>query len=77
MLECKPTEKPSVKNIKLDENRSSNSVNKGRYQQLVGKLIYLSHTHPDITYAVSSHSQFMYNLAEEHMEAVMRIMRYL
>jgi Reverse transcriptase (RNA-dependent DNA polymerase)/Integrase core domain len=77
MLECKPAETPCVKNIKLDENRSSKSVNKERYQRLVGKLIYLSHTRPDIAYAVSIISQFMHNPAEEHMEAVMRIIRYL
>ena len=77
MLECKPADTPSVKNVKLDVNRSNKSVNKERYQRLVGKLIYLSHTRPDIAYAVSIVSQFMHNPAEEHMEAVMRIIRYL
>ena len=43
----------------------------------VGKLIYLSHTRPDIAYAVSVVSQFMHAPTEEHMEAVMRIIRYL
>jgi hypothetical protein len=43
----------------------------------VGKLIYLSHTRPDIAYAVSVVSQFMHNPSEEHMNAVIRILRYL
>jgi len=52
-------------------------VDKGRYQRLVGRLIYLSHTRPDIAYAVSVVSQFMHEPYEEHLEAVHRILRYL
>jgi hypothetical protein len=77
MLECKPTDTPSVQNVKLDVNKEHEYMNKERYQRLVGKLIYLSHTRPDIAYAVSIVSQFMHNPSEEHMKAVMRIMRYL
>lgn len=44
-------------------------------QILVGKFIYLSHTRPDIVYAVSVVSQFTYNPSKDHMEAVIRIMR--
>ncbi|KAL6318642.1 hypothetical protein AAG906_000720 [Vitis piasezkii] len=40
-------------------------------------LIYLSHTRPDIAYAMSVVSQFMHCPSEEHMEAVIRILRYL
>jgi hypothetical protein len=42
---------------------------------LVEKLIYLSHTRPNIAYAVSRVSQFI--PSEEHMSAVMRILKYL
>lgn len=52
-------------------------VDKGRYQRLVGKLIYLSHTRPDISFAVSTVSQFMNSPTEEHMDVVYRIIRYL
>ncbi|CAL9003229.1 unnamed protein product [Prunus brigantina] len=48
-----------------------------RYQRLVGKLIYLAHTRPDIAYAVSVVSQFMHAPSEDHMAAVTRILRYL
>lgn len=52
-------------------------TNKERYQRLVGKLIYLSHTRPDIAYAVSLISQYMHNPSEDHMDAALRILRYL
>lgn len=39
----------------------------------MGKLIYLSHTKPEISYAVSTVSQFMQALYEEHMEVVNNI----
>ena len=39
--------------------------------------MYLSHTRPDLAYALSVVSQFMHNPGEQHMKAVMRILRYL
>ncbi|XP_061343024.1 uncharacterized protein LOC133289168 [Gastrolobium bilobum] len=48
-----------------------------KYQRLVGRLIYLSHTRSDIAYAVSVVSRFMHNPSEDHMAAVYRILRYL
>ena len=41
------------------------------------KLIYLSHTRPDISYHVSVVSKFMHVPYEEHMKAVNRILTYL
>jgi len=62
---------------KIETKGDSDLVDKGRYQRLVGKLIYLSHTRPDISFAVSTVSQFMNSPNEEHQEAVYRILRYL
>ncbi|KAL6180126.1 hypothetical protein ACLB2K_046794 [Fragaria x ananassa] len=45
--------------------------------QLVGRLIYLWHTRPDLAYAVSVVSQYMHNPSKDHMNVVMRILRYL
>ena len=43
----------------------------------MGRLIYLSHTRPNIAFAISMVSQFMDSLGSEHLEAVNRILRYL
>ena len=77
MLGCKPAETPMDTTVKLEESDGSAPVDKGRYQRLVGKLIYLSHTRPDIGFSVSVVSQFMNNPTEKHMTAVIRILRYL
>ena len=77
MLGCKPAETPMDSTVKLEESDGSPPVDKGRYQCLVGKLIYLSHTRPDIGFSVSMVSQFMNNPTEKHMTAVTRILRYL
>jgi hypothetical protein len=52
-------------------------VDKEKYQRLVGHLIYLRHTRPDITYAVSVVSRYMHDPWSGHMDAVYRILRYL
>ncbi|RVX07414.1 Retrovirus-related Pol polyprotein from transposon RE1 [Vitis vinifera] len=62
---------------KLGIEKESTPVDRGRYQRLVGRLIYLSHTRPNIGFAVSAVSQFMHSPTEEHMEAVYRTLRYL
>ena len=77
MLDCKPEEKPMEMNHKLEILPDQALTDNGRYQRLVGRLIYLSHTRPDISYAVSVVSQFIHAPSEEHMEAVYRILRYL
>ena len=77
MLGCKPAETPMDTTVKLEENDGSAPVDKGRYQRLVGKLIYLSHIRPDIGFLVSMVSQFMNNPTEKHMTVVTRILRYL
>ncbi|XP_019251146.1 PREDICTED: uncharacterized protein LOC109230068 [Nicotiana attenuata] len=77
MLECKPASTPIVQNRGLGVHSNQILTNRERYQRLVGKLIYLSHTRPDIACAVSLVSQFMHNPSEEHMDVVLRILRYL
>ena len=77
MLGARPAETPMEMNCKLEIKPEGKSVNKERYQRLVGKLIYLSHTRPDISYAVGVVSQFASNPQKEHMEAIDRILRYL
>ncbi|XP_068663007.1 uncharacterized mitochondrial protein AtMg00810-like [Aristolochia californica] len=77
MLDCKPIETPMEMHNKLRILPDQIPADKGHYQRLVGRLIYLSHTKPNVAYAVSVVSQFMHAPSEEHMEAIYRILRYL
>ncbi|RVW96936.1 Retrovirus-related Pol polyprotein from transposon RE2 [Vitis vinifera] len=54
MLGCKPIDTPMDSQKKLGIEKESTPVDRGRYQRLVGCLIYLSHTRPDIGFAVSA-----------------------
>ncbi|KAM6554182.1 hypothetical protein CsatB_014944 [Cannabis sativa] len=76
MLGSKPSKTP----IELRDKRKmfgGSPVDKERYQQLVGKLIYLSHTRPDIASAISLVGQYMHNPCQGHLNDVYRILRYL
>ncbi|RVW39094.1 Retrovirus-related Pol polyprotein from transposon RE1 [Vitis vinifera] len=53
MLGCKPMDTPMDPIGKIDKDNDSHPTDKDRYQRLVGKLIYLTHTRPDIGFAVS------------------------
>ena len=77
MIDCKPVDTPVMVNHELSKDSKEGPTDKGRYQRLVGKLIYLSHTRPDVAYAVSLVSQFMHDPKQDHMEAALRIIRYL
>jgi len=76
MLGCRPISTPIDPNHKLCAE-SGNPVNKESYQRLVGRLIYLCHTRPDISYAVSVVSRYMHDPRSGHLDAVYRILRYL
>ena len=52
-------------------------MDREKYQRLVGRLIYLSHTKPNIAFVVSVVSQYMHSPKESHLEAVYKILRYL
>ena len=76
MLGCRPVASPIDRNHKISAD-SGDPVNKESYQRLVGRLIYLCHTRPDISYAVSVVSQYMHDPRAGHMEAFYRVLRYL
>lgn len=68
MLGYKPSKTP-VELANKGKMLERGPIDKGQYQRLVEKLIYLSHTKSDIAFAVS--------LISQHMKAVYRILRYL
>lgn len=49
----------------------------GIYQRLVGRLIYLTITRPDISYAVHILSQFLSKRKTNHMKVVIKLVKYL
>ena len=77
MTACSPASTPMEENLKLCMHSNQVPTNKERYQRLVGRLMYLAHTLPDLAYALSVVSQFMHSPSEEHMNAVIRILCYL
>ncbi|KAH9678583.1 retrovirus-related pol polyprotein from transposon RE1 [Citrus sinensis] len=74
MTTCQPIDTPIEEGLKFCITSDQVPVDKGRYQRLIGRLMYLSHTRPDLAYALSVVSQFMHNPGEQHMKAVMRIL---
>lgn len=54
-------------NHRLDEDPEGVVVDKGRYQHLVRRWIYFSHTHPDIAYSLSVVSQVNACTSEFHI----------
>lgn len=65
---CKPVSSPIDLSLKLGNVDGGAAVDKEMYQRLVGKLIYLSHTRPDIAFAVSLVSQFMHSPRKVHLQ---------
>ena len=77
MSGCKPIDTPMDPNTKLKPRTDEMAIDKGQYQCLVGKLIYLTHTCPIISFAVNIVSKFLSNPLAAPLEAVYRVLRYL
>ncbi|KAJ0735667.1 putative RNA-directed DNA polymerase [Helianthus annuus] len=79
-LGCKPVGTPielsHVINKDL-EDKQEVLVEITGYQKLIGKLIYLSLTRPDICYVVQFLSQYMHRPCESHLKVALRLLRYL
>ncbi|KAJ9536199.1 hypothetical protein OSB04_un000624 [Centaurea solstitialis] len=68
---------PLEHNLHLAPNSGPPLQDPTRYRQLVGSLVYLTVTRPDIAYVVHTVSQFMAAPCSDHYAAVIRILRYL
>jgi hypothetical protein len=77
MAGCMPCATPMEECLKLSRNSTAKKVNAKLYRSIVGGLRYLTHTQPDITFAVGYVSRFMEDPREDHWTAVKRLLRYV
>eukprot|EP00253_Pinus_taeda_P029735 PITA_29735 len=77
MQEYKAAITPTVMGLKLSREDSSKDFDPSLYKSIVGNLMYLTATRPDIMFAVSLISRFMERLKEAHWQAAKRILRYV
>eukprot|EP00253_Pinus_taeda_P023664 PITA_23664 len=75
MDQCKPAPVPLKLTIKLQLEDGSKVADATLYKQLVGSLIYLTTTRPDLAYAISVLSQFMSKLLESDWNAAKSVLR--
>ena len=77
MNNCNSVGTPTEVGVKLFKDPEGKRVDSTNYKQIVGSLMYLTATRPDIMYAVSLISRYMENPKEIHLLAAKRIFRYL
>jgi hypothetical protein len=77
MLECKPVNTPMEAKLKLLVDTSSDLIDATLYTQIVGSLMYLTNTRPDICFAMNTLSQFLVEPRRVHLVAAKHVMRYL
>ncbi|GKD23982.1 ribonuclease H-like domain-containing protein, partial [Tanacetum coccineum] len=80
MLACKPVKTPLPSKLVISNEATEKDLvldNITDYQKLMGKLIYLTNTRPDISYDVHHLSQFMHSPLKSHLKIAFQICRYL
>ena len=77
MLGCKPISTPMIPNLHLSIDEGTPIDNPEMYRSLVGRLMYLTITRPDITYAVNRLCQFSSAPKSPHLQAVYRVLQYI
>ncbi|GKV28920.1 hypothetical protein SLEP1_g37906 [Rubroshorea leprosula] len=77
MKDCNPVSTPIDVGMKLVKNPEGKKVNSTLYKQIVGSLMYLTATRPDIMHVVSLINRYMESPKEMHLLAAKRILGYL
>eukprot|EP00253_Pinus_taeda_P034504 PITA_34504 len=77
MEDSKPVCTPMVIGCSLIANNESAVVHQPTYRSMIGSLLYLTGTRPDIRHAVGIVGRFQANPKETHLQVVKRIFKYL
>ena len=77
MLDCKSMATPMDTNLKLLSDKSSDLVDVTQYKHIIGSLMYLMNTRPDICFDVNTLSQYLVKPRRVHLIAANHVMRYL
>lgn len=77
LLGAKPTSTPLEQNHRLSLAAGPLLSNPEKYQSLVGRLIDLCFTRPELSYCVHIFSQFMHEPRTDHWEAALKVVRFL
>jgi hypothetical protein len=77
MKDTKPAKMPMGTDGHLDLNAGGKSVDQKVYQSMIGSLLYLCASRPDIMLSVCICARFQSDPNERHLVAVKRILRYL
>ncbi|XP_019054182.1 PREDICTED: uncharacterized protein LOC109115039 [Nelumbo nucifera] len=76
LLGVKPAQTPLPKGLKFSDN-SHALPDPDRYRRLIGRLLYLSLTRPDLSYATQHLSQFVSSPTQDHWNAAVHLLKYL
>eukprot|EP00253_Pinus_taeda_P012297 PITA_12297 len=77
MGDCRPMATPMITNWNKIDASEDEDVSPTLYWQLIGSLMYLVNTRPNICYAVNTLSQFMVESKRAHWAIAKHILRYL
>ncbi|BBG92627.1 BURP domain-containing protein [Prunus dulcis] len=75
--ECKPVSTPLVTSEKLSKDDGSGLASEEQYRRIVGSLLYLTATRPDIMFAASLLARFMHCPTSKHLGTAKRVLRYV
>jgi hypothetical protein len=77
MSQCNAVHNPVVPGFKIMKDEGGVEVDSTMFKRIVGSLMYLTATRPDMMYVVSLISRFMERPTELHLNAAKRVLRYL
>ena len=77
MSNCKTAPTPVIIGLKLSKDDEGSTIDPTLFKRLVGSLMYLTATRPDIMHGVIMISRFMESPKDSHWQAGKRILRYV